>query len=104
MKIEINEQKILTEILERDASVHHKIKERIENDLIEEIKGKIQDKYLRNTWKGVVDEIDRDVLQELENQQTEIVKKILKEFYDSYRYKKDNLAILKKLKEFINEN
>lgn len=50
MKIEINEQKILTEVIERDGSVHQKIKEVIERRLIEDIVGKIESKYLKSTW------------------------------------------------------
>ena len=104
MKIEINEQKILTEVLERDGSLHQKIKEVIERRLIEDIVGKIESKYLKNTWSGLVDEINDRVLEEISEKQTEMVKKILKEFYDSYRFGKKDIAILKKLKEFIDEN
>ena len=103
MKIEIDEKKILTEVIEQDGSLHQKIKEVIEKRLIDQIAGKIEQKYLRNSWQGVLDEIDNRVLEDLEKQQTEIVKKILQEFYDSYRYKKSDLKILKKLKEFLGE-
>ena len=104
MKIEINEQKILTEILERDGSVHQKIKEKVEERIVEDLVGRISDKYLKNSWQGVIDEIDSKVLDDISEKQTEIVKKILREFYDSYRYGKKDLAILKKLKEFLGEN
>lgn len=105
MKIEINEQKILTEILERDASLHQKIKETVERNLTEKITNDIENRFLKsNVWQGRTQDIEDRVIQNLEEKQTELVKKILKEFYDSYRYKKDNLQILKKLKEFIEEN
>ncbi len=55
-------------------------------------------------WQGRTQEIEDRILKNLEEKQTELVVKILKEFYNSYRYKKDNLQILKKLKEFIGEN
>ena len=42
-------------------------------------------------------------MDEIEEAQTRFVKEILKEFYDSYRRKGKDLSILKKLKEFINE-
>lgn len=104
MKIEINEQKILTEIIERDGSLHQKIKEVVEQRLIDDVVSKIEEKYLKNGWGGVVDEINNRVLEDVEEKQTEMVKKILKEFYESYRYSKKDLTILKKLKEFIGEN
>lgn len=46
--------------------------------------------------------LDR-VLEKLQEKQTEYVKEILKQFYNSYRFKKKDLEILKKLKEFIDE-
>lgn len=104
MKIEINEQKILTEILEMDGSLHNAIKSEVKQRLINKIVDEIEEKYLESSWRGRTDNIADSVTRDLEEKQTELVKKILKDFYNSYRYKKDNLQILKKLKEFIGEN
>ena len=103
MKIEIDEQKILTGIIERDSTLHEKIKDAVEKNLIQQITSKIESKYLKNTWGTVIDEIDNRVLEDIAANQTSMVKKILKEFYESYRYKKSDLAILKELKSFIGE-
>lgn len=105
MKIEINEQKILTEILERDSTLHQKIKDVVERNLIEKVTDEIENKFLSNSiWKGRTQDIEDRILENLEEKQKEMVIKVLKEFYNSYKYKKDNLEILKKLKEFIGEN
>ncbi len=105
MKIEINEQKILTEILERDGSLHEAIKKSVESRLIETVVSEIEEEYMGSTWHGMrKDEIKTRVLDEIAEAQKGMVIKILKEFYDSYRYKKSDLEILKKLKEFIGEN
>lgn len=103
MKIEIDEQKILTEILERDESLHLKVKQKVEERLIADLVSRIENKYIEKTWRGE-EEISKRVLEDLQEKQTELVKKILKEFYNSYRYKKTDVAILKKLKEFIGVN
>lgn len=103
MKIDIDEQKILKEILETDGTIHSKIKEKIQDELVDEIRDEIKSTFHKDSWRGVTDEINDRVLKDLEEQQKEMVKKILEEFYNSYRYKKDNLAILKKLKEFLGE-
>ena len=104
MKIEINEQKILTEVLERDSSIHEKIKNVIEQRIINDVVDAIESEYLKDNWRGVINEINNRVLEDLEKKQKEFVIKILKEFYESYRYKKADLQILKKLKEFIGEH
>ena len=102
MKIEINEQKILTEILERDGDLHLKIKQKIEQRLVDDLVEKIESKYLRSRWGGEK-EIADDVLEDLKERQTTLVKDILKKFYDSYRYKKADIAILKELKKLLGE-
>lgn len=103
MKIEINEQKILTEVLERDGSLHQKIKETIEKRLIDDIVNVIERKYMKNSWGRQVDEIMDSVLETIREKQEEMAKKILKEFYESYRYGKKDVMVLKKLKEFLGE-
>lgn len=101
MIINIDEQKILSEILERDGSLHQAIKERVRENLITKITEDIESEYMEDTWRGRTTDISDRVTRDLEEKQTTLVKKILEEFYDSYRYKKTDLAILKKLKEFI---
>jgi TRAP-type C4-dicarboxylate transport system substrate-binding protein len=103
MNIQIDEQKILKEILETDGSLHRNIREKVEQELVDEIKDNINQNFLRSSWQGQIDEISKSVLDEIEEAQKGMVIKILKEFYDSYRFKKSNLEILKKLKEFIAE-
>jgi len=103
MKIEIKEQEILTEVLERNNEVHEKIKREVVNNLVEKLVKEMEDEYISKSWMGK-EGVSKEILEDLENKQKELVIKILKEFYDSYRYKKSNLEILKKLKEFIGEN
>lgn len=103
MEIKIDEQKILKEILEFDGDLHERIKEKVRNRLVDNLVDKIETKYIDQKWNG--DKVIADaVLDDLKEQQTDLVKRILKEFYDSYRYKENNLEILKKLKEFIDVN
>lgn len=101
MKININEKKILTEILEQDGTLHEVIKREVRQRLIDKVVGEIEDKYLETTWRGRTEDIADSVTRDLEEKQTSLVKKILTDFYNSYRYKKDSLSILKKLKEFL---
>lgn len=102
MQVTIDENKILTEILERDGSLHEKIKQKVEDRIIDTYVNKIESAYMSSRW-GEKEVSDR-VLEKLQAKQTEFVKEILKSFYDSYRFKKKDLEILKKLKEFIDEN
>jgi hypothetical protein len=102
MKIEINEQKILTEILERDGDLHLKIKAKVEQRLVDDLVERIESKYITQRWNGEK-EIADSVISDLEEKQTDIVKQILKKFYDSYRYKKADIAILKELKKLLEE-
>jgi len=104
MQIEINEQEILNDILTRNNELSRKIKEQVTENLVEKITNEIENEFITQDCWSHNEEIREIILEDLEQKQTELVKKILKGFYDSYRYKKDNLAILKKLKEFINEN
>lgn len=105
MQIEIDEKKILTEIFEIDGSLHQKIRESVRNDLVEKIKKDIENEYFGNSfYNRQVEEVKDQVLEEIEKVQTKSVKKILSTFYDSYRFGKKDLTILKKLKEFIEEN
>lgn len=105
MQITIDENKILTEILERDGSIHNKIKDKVEEQLIEKLVDELEQTYMKQGWYGEQSkQIEDRVLQQLQEKQTEYVKEILKQFYDSYRFKKKDLEILKKLKDFIDEN
>lgn len=100
MQIQIDEKKILTEILEQDGSLHESIKREVRNDLVEKLTREIEDEYFNTKWSGTKEIADR-ILEDLKLKQTEVVKTILKEFYESYRYKKNDIKILQKLKEFL---
>lgn len=105
MQVTIDENKILTEILERDGSLHEQIKSKVEERLIDNFVEEIESKFLKQSWYGEpTKQIEDSVLEDLKEKQTELVKEILKSFYNSYRYKQKDLEILKKLKEFIDEN
>lgn len=102
MVIEIDEQKMMTEILERDASLHREIKDKVRDNLIQKVTDELEAKFIdKGRWGDSVEQVEEEVLRELSERQEELVKKILKQFYDSYRYGKTDLTILKKLKEFI---
>lgn len=103
MIINIDEKKILTEILEMDHSLHEKIKDRVREDLVYKITNDITSEFINERYNGTKEIWDR-ILEEVKVKQEEIVKDILKEFYDGYRYGKKDLAILKKLKEILGEN
>ncbi len=104
MKIELDGDKLLSQIFELDGSVHTKIKEQVEDRLVTAIVDHIENTYFKNSWHGQTDEIMKSVIEEVKEKQEEVVKKILKDFYDSYRYAKQDITILKKLKELIGEN
>ena len=104
MKVEIDEGKILKEILERDGDLHERIKDKVRERLIDEIHEEIESEFIDRGWSGSKDEIWDRVLEQVQEKQDTVVKKILKEFYDSYRYGKKDITILKKLKELLNEN
>jgi hypothetical protein len=104
MNIEIDEKKILSGIFELDGKIHKNIREEVERILIDEIVSDIKDTYFKNSWQGILDEIKDSVLEDIKEQQEQVVKKILKDFYNGYRYGKKDIAILKKLKELLGEN
>lgn len=103
MEIKLDGSKMFKEIFELDGTIHSKIRDEIKRRLIEKAADEIENKYFENSWQGLKDEIKDDVLEEIKLKQDEIVKKILKDFYDSYRYGKTDLTILKKLKELLGE-
>jgi hypothetical protein len=105
MQVTIDENKILTEIIERDGSLHEKIKDKVEQQLIDKMVDTLESEYMKSDWySNQAKTVENHVLEKLKDKQTEFVKEILKEFYNSYRFKKKDLEILKKLKDFIDEN
>lgn len=103
MNIEIDEKKILSGIFELDGKIHKNIKEEVERILKDEIVAEIKNTYFKNSWSGITDQIKNDVLEEIKGKAEEVIKQILKDFYDSYRYGKKDITILKKLKELVEE-
>lgn len=101
MEIKLDGAKMLKEIFELDGTIHSKIREEVQRRLVQSAVDEIQETYFKDSWKGLTDEIKDSVLEEVREKQEELVKKILKDFYDGYRYGKKDLAILKKLKEFL---
>ncbi len=101
MEIKLDGTKMLKEIFEIDGSIHLKIRHEIESRLVTLVVDEIQNEYFEHSWSGVKNEIRDTVLQEIKEKQEEVVKKILKDFYDGYRYGKKDIAILKKLKELL---
>ncbi len=105
MQITIDENKILTEIIERDGSLHEKIKDKVEAQLIDKMVDELESEYMKQDWyHDQAKTVENRVLEKLQAKQTEFVKEILKQFYDSYRFKKKDLEILKKLKDFLDES
>ena len=100
MDIKINEQKILTEILERDGDLHEKIKEKVRQRLIDKCVDELESKFMTTKWGGAKEVWDK-VLEVVAEKQTEIIKKILSEFYDSYKYGNKEADFVKKLKALI---
>lgn len=103
MEIKIDEGKILTEILERDGDLHERIKDKVRQRLVDECVKQVESKFMTERWNGDK-EIWDAVLEKVTEKQEEIVREILKNFYDSYRYGKKDITILKKLKEILNES
>lgn len=101
MEIKLDGAKMLTEIFELDGTIHQKIKEEVARRLIDKAVDEIENTYFANSWQGRKDEIQNSVLEEIKQKQEEIVKKILRDFYDSYKYGGKDITILKKLKELL---
>ena len=101
--IEINAREVLREIINTDWTVQRSIINAVRERLIKDLVKDIKNDFFSENWNGKK-EVKEYVLDELKDEQTELVKKILKEFYDNYRYKKTDLAILKELKKFIGED
>lgn len=104
MEIKLDGAKMLKEIFELDGTIHSKIRDEVQRRLVEKAVDEIEAEYFKSSWSGVKDDIRESVLEELTEKQNEVVKKILKDFYDSYRYGKKDIAILKKLKDILGEN
>ena len=103
MQIEIDEKKILREILEFNGSLHEKIKEKVTERLVDNMVEVIEEKYLSSSW-GREKEIADAVLEEVREIQLKTTKDILQKFYDGYRWGKKDITILKKLKELLEED
>jgi len=101
MEIKIDEKRILTEVLEMDGNIHTKIKEEVKRRLVDDLVSQIENTYNKSIWSRITEDIKDEVLEEIREKQEEIVKKILEDFYDSYRYGKTDAQMLQKLKEFI---
>ena len=104
MEIKLDGAKILKEIFELDGTIHSKIRDEVQRRLVEKAVDEIENEYFANSWQGRKDEIKDAVLGEITEKQEEIVKKILRDFYDGYRYGKKDITILKKLKELLDED
>ena len=102
MQVTIDEKKILTEIIEMDGSLHERIKESVRNRIVNDLVEEIESEYISKRWDR--EEVANNILEDLREKQTELVRQVLKEFYNSYRYKKTDLTILKELKKFIGED
>lgn len=94
---------MLKEIFELDGTIHSKIRDEVQRRLIEKAVDEIECEYFPNSWQGRKDEIKDSVLEEIKEKQEEIIKKILRDFYDGYRYGKKDVTILKRLKELLDE-
>ncbi len=104
MKIDIEEQKILKEILEFDGSLHQRIKEEVKSRLVDTIVAEIENTYFKSGWSGMTDKIKDDVIEEIKVKQEEVIRKILSDFYDSIKYGRSDVGILKGLKDLLKEN
>jgi len=72
---------------------------------IDKMVDQLESEYMKQDWYGnQAKTVEDRVLENLKEKQTEFVKEILTQFYNSYRFKKKDLEILKKLKDFIDEN
>jgi len=103
LTLTFDSNKLLKNILEIDTSVHGQIKRKVEERLVDNLVSDIEDEFFGDKWNGKKEIADR-VLDDLGEKQEELVKKILRKFYDSYKYKKADLTILKKLNEFLEDN
>lgn len=104
MEIKLDGAKMLKEIFELDGTIHSKIRDEVEKRLVQSAVDEIESEYFSNSWQSRKDEIRDSVLEEIKEKQEEVVKKILRDFYDGYRYGKKDITILKKLKELLDEN
>lgn len=94
--------KMLKGILETDSTVHENIKRQVEKKIIDNIVSDIEEEFIRANWDGRK-EVRDYILDELKDKVNEIAKEILKDFYNSYKYNKKDITILKKLKELLEE-
>lgn len=104
MEIKLDGAKMLKEIFELDGTIHTNIRDEVQRRLVNKAVNEIESQYFPNSWNGQKDKIRGDVLEEIKEKQEEIVKKILRDFYDGYRYGEKDITILKKLKELLEEN
>lgn len=100
MDIKIDEQKILKEVLEYDGDLHQQIKSKVTERLVNNCVDQIESKFITKRWNGD-DEIWDRVLEAVGEKQTEIINKILSDFYDSYKYGNKDADFIKKLKALI---
>lgn len=50
MQVTIDENKILTEIIERDGSLHEKIKQKVEEQLIDKVVDELESEFMKQDW------------------------------------------------------
>lgn len=103
MQIEINEKEIMTDVINYNGTMHSAIRSEITNRMVNKIVDDLEETYFDTSYYArSKEEITQSVLEELEKEQRNIFKKILKSFKDKYRWSR-NKDKLEKFKKIIDE-
>ena len=100
MKIEIDETKILKEILEIDKSIHFKIKMKVEERLVNDMVHKIEKEFFEKKFDHNK-EISDNVIERIKVEKEKVIKGILEKLLEELRWGRTEKGMIKRLKEFV---
>ena len=79
-KLELDLNVILVDIIKLDKNLQDSIKQKVKENIINKITDSFTDEYFETRWNSDKEVLRQDVLDELNEEREEFIKKILKDF------------------------
>ena len=85
-KLELDLNVILVDIIKLDKNLQDSIKQKVKENIINKITNSFTDEYFETKWNSDKEVLRKDVLDELNEEREEFIKKILKDFTEQLNY------------------
>ena len=85
-KLELDLNVILVDIIKLDKNLQDSIKSRVKENIITKITDSFTDEYFETKWNSDKEELQKDVLDKLNEDREEFIKKILEDFLKQLSY------------------